>query len=225
MNHEHRSPLESDQIVREVFSIDTNTVCVAGSIADYTGELEETDLLRISNSVKERRLEFSTGRYFAKQALSFLGFSSNEPLGLDGRRPVWPKGVIGSISHSDSLAFVIVSNQPWLKGLGVDVEPAAALPSSIHRMVCTPTERGRMGYENSLFATRLFSAKEAVFKAVNPITKKMIEFQDVELEFDGAAACFSARYTGGASCNHIMQRGVGVSTVYRAHIISSFFIP
>lgn len=224
MKHEPSRLVESDRIVRDVFSIDANTVCVAGRIADYSRELAEADRLRISNSVNERRQEFSTGRYFAKHALSLLGFSSSDPLGLDGRRPVWPKGVTGSISHSDTLAFVIVSNHPWLKGLGVDIEPATAPPPAINRLVFTRTELDRISDENRLFATRLFSAKEAVFKAVNPIAKKMIEFQDVELEFDGAAYRFSARYTGATSANHIMQRGLGLSTVYRAHIISSFLI-
>jgi 4'-phosphopantetheinyl transferase EntD len=224
VKHDPSLPIESDRIVREVFSIDANTVCVAGRIADYTGDLAEADRLRISNSVNERRQEFSTGRYFAKHALSFLGFRSSDPLGLDGRRPVWPKGVTGSISHSDTLAFVIVSNHPWLKGLGVDIEPATAPPPATDRLVFTRTELDRISDENRLFATRLFSAKEAVFKAVNPIAKKMIGFQDVELEFGDAASCFSARYTGANRSNRIMQRGLGVSTVYRAHIISSFFI-
>lgn len=216
--------LESNQIVREVFWFDAHTVCVAGRISDYTDELAEVDRLRISNCVMKRRREFSTGRSFAKCALALLGFSSDEPLGLDGRRPVWPEGFVGSISHSDTLAVVIVSNHPRLKGLGVDAEPATAPPHSIDRMVLTPTELGHMGDKDRLFATRVFSAKEAVFKAVNPIAKDMLEFQDVEVEFDGAVSCFSARYTGATRSNRILERGVGSSTVYRGHIISSFLI-
>jgi 4'-phosphopantetheinyl transferase EntD len=216
--------LRLERSAAEAFAIDANTVCVAGPISDYTEHLTDLDRTRSASWVEQRRWEFSTGRRFARAGLSLLGTGDEPELGLIGRRPLWPSGYVGSISHSGLLAIVIVSNNPQLEGLGIDIEPASPTPEATDRMVLTPAERGRLAATGRLFATQVFSAKEAVYKAVNPISGSMIGFQDVELKFDAAATRFSAHYTGSSEANRIMQRGNGFSSIYRDHIISSFFI-
>lgn len=209
----------------EFLSIDPRTVCVAGRVGDYTTDLATADRTRVANSVKQRQHEFSTGRYFARRALAELGLHSERPLDLDGRRPVWPRGVVGSISHSGTYAIVAVSSHPDLKCLGVDIEPIAAAPIAIARMVVTGSERaGAIDREFELDPMRVFSAKEAVFKAVNPITGKMIGFQDVEVEFETNAAGFLARYVGADSANGIINTGHGLTATYRDQIFSWFVL-
>jgi 4'-phosphopantetheinyl transferase EntD len=209
----------------EFLSIDPRTVCVAGHIGDYTKDLASADRTRVANSVKQRQHEFSTGRYFARRALAELGVRSGRPLDLDGRRPVWPRGVVGSISHSDAYAIVVISSHPDLKCLGVDIEPIAAAPFAIAGMVVTRSERaGAIDRDFELDPMRVFSAKEAVFKAVNPITGKMFGFQDVEVEFEPNAAGFSAKYTGADSANGIINTGHGLTATYRDQILSWFVL-
>ncbi|MGX9147748.1 hypothetical protein [Mesorhizobium sp. 128a] len=48
-----------------------------------------------------RRREFGWGRHHAREALRHLGFAPVAILSRD-RAPLWPSGVVGSISHSSS---------------------------------------------------------------------------------------------------------------------------
>src|SRR5689334_8284722 len=54
----------------------------------------------VGNSIAKRRIEFAGGRYCARIAMTELGFSPCAiPGGPDGA-PVWPLGLVGSITHS-----------------------------------------------------------------------------------------------------------------------------
>ena len=63
----------------------------------------------IGDMVEKRRLEFTHGRYCAHQAMQLLGMSVVAiPKGTD-RAPVWPDGIIGSISHSGDTAAAVIT--------------------------------------------------------------------------------------------------------------------
>ena len=46
-----------------------------------------------------RRAEYSSGRRVAREALALLGIK-NFGVAARGRVPMWPPGVVGSITHS-----------------------------------------------------------------------------------------------------------------------------
>ncbi|MEL7447020.1 MAG: 4'-phosphopantetheinyl transferase superfamily protein [Pseudomonadota bacterium] len=119
-----------------------------------------------------------------------------------------------------------VSRHDWLGGLGVDIELANAATPGVERLTLTSRELACLQKSGTrLSATKMFSAKEAVFKAVNTMTDHMIGFQDVELDFDQEAKCFSAAYSGERQANAIMACGAGLSSAYRNHVISWFLVP
>lgn len=63
----------------------------------------------LNKAVIKQKSEFLAGRYVAIKALSILGFNiSDVPIGKY-REPIWPHGVIGSISHTDTSAFCTVA--------------------------------------------------------------------------------------------------------------------
>src|SRR4051794_40761834 len=43
--------------------------------------------------------------------------------------PIWPKGILGSLAHDSRVAVAAVGSPEKLTGVGIDVEPATALPS------------------------------------------------------------------------------------------------
>ena len=153
---------------------------------------EEGDL--VARAVAGRRREFLTGRNLARAALADLGV----PPGPIGRRPdrspAWPSGVIGSISHTDGLVAAAVARprRPGttggaperLVGLGLDVEVDQPLPEEVAARVLRADERLALGTANTTESTVVFSAKESVFKAVNPMTGRWLEPEDVEIRLD-----------------------------------------
>jgi len=121
----------------------------------------------------KRRSEFLAGRLCAAQCLRTMGVAAPFPLSVQNRLPVWPHGVAGSISHCNSLAAAITAPKSKYRALGIDVE--LLIEPSIeweirNRVGCfeewTELEKHVPCQRQSL--TRLFSAKEALYKALFP---------------------------------------------------------
>jgi 4'-phosphopantetheinyl transferase EntD len=101
--------------------------------------------------------------------------------------PIWPKGILGSLAHDSRVAVAAVGTPERLTGLGIDVEPAATLPSDLLDLVTTPRERAMINcdpYRGRLF----FVAKEAVYKAVFPLDRCFLDHQEVEVDIPSGKA-------------------------------------
>ena len=116
------------------------------------------------------------------------------PSGSD-RAPIWPDGIVGSISHCDSLAIAVVARRAdGTLTLGVDIEVALPLEADLIDSICTPAEQRYLYSAGNagLMAKVIFSIKESVYKAQYPLTGKMLEFDEVETTLDLTAMRFSA---------------------------------
>jgi 4'-phosphopantetheinyl transferase EntD len=150
----------------------------------------------VAKAVRHRQCEFATGRVRARELLVRLGLpDAVVPVGPD-RSPVWPEGIVGSISHTHDLCAVTVARQAQTGGLGIDVEPDEPLDDETLSSICTPRELAGLGSlaeaRRGRAARRLFRAKESVFKCQYPVTGSMPGFRDVEIEFDRASDAFEA---------------------------------
>ncbi|MDA1260670.1 MAG: 4'-phosphopantetheinyl transferase superfamily protein, partial [Planctomycetota bacterium] len=118
------------------------------------------------------------------------------------RAPVWPPEVVGSIAHSAEHCVAAVARRADFTGLGVDVEPAAALGSELWGRICTPAEcrwiADQPESERGFWVRRFFCAKEAVYKCLQPLTGAFLGFQDVGLKFPRGTKEFTARLQPGA---------------------------
>ncbi|GAA4601349.1 4'-phosphopantetheinyl transferase EntD [Actinoplanes octamycinicus] len=174
-------------------------VCVAEAFSDRTGEpVFPGEEASVGRSVESRRREFVTARRCAREALTQLGFAPVPIPAGPGRDPVWPSGVIGSITHCAGYRGAAVAARTDLTSLGIDAEPHAPLPEGILEAVSLPAERRRLAglalrYPAIRWDRLLFSAKESVFKAWFPLTGRMLGFDEAELSIDPFAAEFSAR--------------------------------
>lgn len=131
----------------------------------------------IARAVPARQREFAGGRLAARLALARLGLPEAPiAMGAD-RAPIWPDGLHGSITHAAGLCLAAVSADPALAGLGIDLEPDEALPPDLIPEILLPEER-------DLPARLVFSAKEAVFKALYPIVGHVFGFDAVRLRLD-----------------------------------------
>jgi 4'-phosphopantetheinyl transferase EntD len=134
----------------------------------------------------KRQRDFLAGRCCAEEALWRLGARSTHVAMAEDRTPIWPDGVVGSITHSGDFAAAAVAWAADVAGLGIDseqiVDPAAARDIAA---VCMVDEaalfRAAHGRSFCEFCTLVFSAKEAVFKCLFPLTRKFLEFSDVRI--------------------------------------------
>src|SRR5262249_5603694 len=107
-------------------------------------------------------------RVVAREMLSSLGVKDFALVRAEAGGLVWPTGLLGAFAHDDEVAIAVIAKRSEFAALGVDVEPAQPLPRELVSLVATPMERYR--YSVELCTSRaLFAAKEAVFKATNPI--------------------------------------------------------
>jgi len=154
----------------------------------------ETDLFSIESAVvaravNKRRREFETGRMLARKAMADLGLPGQPIPASDNGAPIWPRGVVGSISHTDRWCVAVVARSNEVQAVGVDVEEDHPLDRSLLRMICTEAERRRLSCKPDavalMEAKRIFSAKEAVFKALSPcLHLRFIGFEAVTVSFD-----------------------------------------
>jgi 4'-phosphopantetheinyl transferase EntD len=165
-------------------------------LADWTAPIRPEEAALIPNAVEKRRREFAAGRSCARRALTALGWSHELSI-LSGTRgePLWPAGVVGSITHCKGYCAAAVALADRLQSIGIDAEPNVPLDERVRRGVCTPAEARRRSLRRDVDeATILFSAKESVFKAWYPLTGHQLDFQDVEIGLDWTSATFSVRF-------------------------------
>jgi 4'-phosphopantetheinyl transferase EntD len=156
----------------------------------YDAELFPEERASLANSVEKRRAEFGTARVCARRALGRLGFEPMPLVPKKDRSPVWPAGVVGSITHTRGYCAVVVAPDSALISLGVDAEQDKVLTPDLIEMICTPRERVQLrGHDAVVY----FAAKEAFYKCQYPLTQQFLGFQDVELELDLSSGTFSAR--------------------------------
>ncbi|PIE12984.1 MAG: phosphopantetheinyl transferase [Rhodobacterales bacterium] len=149
-------------------------------------------------AVPARRAEFAAGRRAAHRLLEqVMGRASPIPMGPD-RAPLWPGGVVGSLSHCPGACVAVAGRADDIRAVGVDIEPYAPLDPALFDIVATARERGWLETlpptRRGLAAKCLFSAKEAVFKSQYGITGKMLDFHDLECVLDVPARRVAARF-------------------------------
>jgi 4'-phosphopantetheinyl transferase EntD len=138
----------------------------------------------VAGAVAERRREFGTVRYCAREALRQLGVPAVPILpDLDGA-PRWPVGVVGSMTHCAGYRAAVVARSGELCAVGIDAEPHAPVPDAALDLVLRDEERTRLfglarSYPDLHWDRILFCAKEAVYKAWFPLTRRWLDFADV----------------------------------------------
>lgn len=127
-----------------------------------------------SGYAPQRFAEFATGRACGRDALAALGLPQAAiPPGPAGD-PVWPDGVVGSITHCSGYRAAAVGFASSYDGIGIDAEPHLGLPKHVLHAVAGPGELAavaRLPANGTAWDRVLFSAKESAYKAWFPLTR------------------------------------------------------
>ena len=149
--------------------------------------LDAAEVEAMASWAAPRRRTWIAGRAALRTALVRSGLAA-PAIGSDDRgAPVMPAGVVGSVSHKERVAVALVAQADPGGGarIGVDVELDAPLRIDIARKVLTEDEQGEIAAlpdAERLAEVRLrFSAKEAIYKALDPFVRRYVGFQEVSV--------------------------------------------
>ena len=144
---------------------------------------QEVNYIRPSTSLK-RKQELLGGRTCARQALELLGCPRSEILQGPNREPQWPKGYVGSITHSNRYCGAAAARDKDFASVGIDAEENSPLPAEVVSMITTPAERAHIArLPSHNWGTLIFSAKESLYKTIFPLAKLQLDFHDATITF------------------------------------------
>jgi len=141
---------------------------------------------QVASAVTVRRAHFTAGRLSAHAALDALGIPSGPILSDAARAPVWPTGVVGSITHTDGFCGAVVALRTRYRGLGIDAEQRGHATADLWGEILTNAElrwlREQPASQRAEIATIIFCAKEAFYKCQYQVTRSWLGFEGAEVE-------------------------------------------
>lgn len=158
--------------------------------------LPEEERRHVEALPEARRTNWAGGRIALRAALMDLGVGAGPILSTPRGAPLLPAGARGSISHKESLAVALAARAEVDAGawrLGIDIERVVPGRLDISKRILRPDELEFLPppgdprrTEELAFA---FSAKEAIFKAIDPFLARYVSFQEVAVDrrSDGTA--------------------------------------
>jgi 4'-phosphopantetheinyl transferase EntD len=151
------------------------------------GELLPAEAALMAGAGERRRREFTGVRVCARLALARAGIRPAPILPGPSGAPMWPPGVVGSMTHCDGYRAAAIGRSDAFAAIGIDAEPHLPLPGGVLARVASESERAALARlaaqaPESCWDRMLFSAKEAVFKAWSPATGRWLGFTHAELE-------------------------------------------
>lgn len=143
----------------------------------------------IHSSALKRKSEFLAGRICAQSALQAKSVFEHQVHTGAYREPVWPVGLLGSISHSNSHAAAVVCDDRDIVGVGIDIEKIVERPDILDAVISCALSPLEFRYIQSLtttvglahLVTLIFSVKESFFKAAFGLVKTYFDFDCVHV--------------------------------------------
>lgn len=174
-----------------------------------------------------RRRTWVAGRIAMRTALSRVGIAADAILPNKRGAPIVPGGMVGSISHKETLAIAMAApDTGWM--LGVDIEANRPPRNDISRHVLTEEERAQLAALDDEARWRevilRFSLKESLYKAIDPVVHRYVGFREVSVKPDpnGGAMVETSLKSGErfAIDARWMRHGEFVLTSVRARLLT-----
>jgi 4'-phosphopantetheinyl transferase EntD len=177
-------------------------------------------------SVPARRAAFVAGRTAAHAALADLDRDVPAILAGAMRQPLWPPGIVASLSHAGDFAVAMAAPLERTGGVGIDLELARPAPE-LWDQVPTPMERRWLRAigdpaERDRMLLALFSAKEALYKAFFPRVGTWFGFEAAALE--PAPSGFVATFVDTIDDSYPPGRTIGIHSAWSGEFVRSWLV-
>jgi 4'-phosphopantetheinyl transferase EntD len=139
-----------------------------------------------ARAVASRQADFVAGRLAAREAMRKLDLPILSIGVTEQREPVWPSGVVGSITHTGNFVCAALARTTDYQGIGIDAEFIidADKLAGVSKLVRTPVETAlfkKFSFSDAEMTTLCFSAKESVYKCLHPLIGRFMDFKDLEI--------------------------------------------
>ncbi|MGC5018635.1 4'-phosphopantetheinyl transferase family protein [Micromonospora sp. DT47] len=171
-------------------------VVVEAGPPDWVGDLLPEEAAGLGErAVESRRRDFTAGRVCARRAMAALGMPAAPLVAAGDRSPVWPAGVVGTITHTRGYCAAAVARRTEVRSVGMDAERHKELSPGVRRLILRPEEEERLARlpGGVGWPVVVFSAKETVYKVWHPVVGSWLDFQDAAVDLDPDAGTFTAR--------------------------------
>jgi 4'-phosphopantetheinyl transferase EntD len=175
--------------------VSPEVACFATLGDDAPTWLYPNEAALMCGAAETRLREFATARTCARLAIAKLGLQPAPILRGAWREPIWPRGVVGSITHCKGYRAAAVAKRRDILTVGIDAEPDEELPPGILEQVAVPHEQAWLAAARPgvCWDRLLFSAKESVFKAWFPLARDWLGFEQAVITFDPTQCTFGVR--------------------------------
>ncbi|UFR05208.1 4'-phosphopantetheinyl transferase superfamily protein [Streptomyces sp. Go40/10] len=165
---------------------------------EHPALLPEEEIASSSMS-RERRLKFAAVRTCAREGLRRLGVSTAPILRGPSGEPVWPSGIVGSMTHCTGYHAAAVAPSDEVAAIGIDAEANRPLRyREMLGLITTAEERAwiaemESAYPEVSWARLVFTAKESVFKAWFSLTRHRLGLGEILVHVNPLSGEFHAR--------------------------------
>lgn len=157
------------------------------------------EIASLPRATTARQREFTAGRAAVHDAMRLLGLPPQPVRQGPDRAPIWPQGLTGSISHTDTACLAAIGRTETTRAIGLDLESSAPLDADLVPVICTPAEQNALRAlprgQQLEHAKLIFSAKECAYKAQYPISRTLFDFQTLTVAIHPETFEFTARFT------------------------------
>jgi len=200
----------------------TDVVVAVATEPDYEAPLHPAEEAAIRGAVAVRRREFAAGRACARRALVHI-YSEALPIprGAHGQ-PLWPAGVVGSITHTAGYCAAAVARRADYRSIGIDAQERVIVDPDTLRMFATERERSTgFAVDGEPAALLWFSAKEAFYKAWSAAGGRWLGYLDVEVVIAPEGRCFEV---GLADGGRLPIRAQGRFEITPSHVLAAITV-
>lgn len=175
--------------------------------------------------VPQRALEFLAGRFAAQCTLNALGVSGEAVLRGKAGEPIWPEGVVGSITHCKGYVAAATGVSALYASIGIDVEirkilPEETIPYIFNRL---DIDKYKDKIYGNIVGSIMFSAKESVIKAYYFLNKKIIHFNDISIILNDEHYTFDA-FIADEPITHLNGSPIGRYAISDKFIFTSYVV-
>ncbi len=174
----------------------------ASAVESLVAALHDDERGPVRRFAVRRKLTYAGGRYAMRALLRRLALADAPILTDERGAPILPATVRGSISHKDELACALITTDTTAY-FGVDVEglpgPSDELASHILSARELAQVQGMGDAQRALELSLRFSAKESIYKALDPYVRRYVAHGEVEVtpRADGGADIWSEVFPPG----------------------------
>ena len=135
----------------------------------------------LGSPIAKVRRSSGAARIVARELLSRAGCQTCALPKAPSGAPIWPLGIVGSLAHDPDIAVAAVARDREFENIGIDIEPAEALPIELLKVIATPSEQSELAGTLSLWRPASLCCKRSCVQSQLQVSIRIaLDHQDIK---------------------------------------------